>query len=703
MAKKKRRQQANSEVPETAVMTVVTQPFEFYTTAELSELSALDLWTEVKDLLDAKANNAPLHMTDIGDAFSYLQRIIETELLNKDTVDEDEETAINQIIRELYTPFNRHNSYLVKMNLYPTHPQYMSVINVLEEVKKIVGEDVLETYKIGEYGSIEWIGKEGLLSLKDELADRSPSTSPENEQYLKSIEASIISALDNINSFADGEYVPPIDPMRIETLYGDHFDVPNKKYIEEELMDALSRIETYEIQSHLYRTDTLFAEFKAEVMKQAEEAGIIEPKVNVENNVRSSDTGNTQTDQGTSLSSDEHSLEDTQSHGDEVTIPQEDAEKVSDRDLEHTSSGKTEQDSSQVSEDVVSEQRTEDSSVETRGETNVEENQVSGNLVSDPVEEHSDVGDLERSITLDNTRATSDDAVQNDGLVTSSGVREEIPSTGGSQVEPQPVTEDSVSNLSEIESHSSAVITDPVSVNAETTSGSVVDGEVGIETSSSTSESTINQPANTDSDTATTGGEIEEVPPTSDPANDTLTVPSVESEEPSAVEVLNPSDTEGNKDPNEFAVEDNFSPFVKSTLAQLKDYTETMAIGQMVSRETINLQQRRLNRLLTQVIMAVQHKDFEDLMYETVNIFIEHRDRCFHPSYVYRGIDEISALEMDTKERMRFYGMIDAFRGLADPQQHGRLAHNYLFSEIRETVPEQYAARFILFCKRYAE
>lgn len=183
-------------------------------------------------------------------------------------------------------------------------------------------------------------------------------------------------------------------------------------------------------------------------------------------------------------------------------------------------------------------------------------------------------------------------------------------------------------------------------------------------------------------------------------ANTTITEVAVGTEV--ATDAIN-APKEENKDPNEFTVNSEFSPTVQLILSQLKDYTERMGIGIMVDKQTINTQQRRLNRLLVQILMTVNQKDFEDLMYETTNLFIEHRDRCFGKAYAYRGIDDISNLEMDSKERMRFYGLIDAFRGLADPTKHARLASNFAFSEILSTTPEQYAARFVLFCKKYCE
>lgn len=235
-----------------------------------------------------------------------------------------------------------------------------------------------------------------------------------------------------------------------------------------------------------------------------------------------------------------------------------------------------------------------------------------------------------------------------------------------------------------------------------------------VETTSTTvsEESSVNDPAvvsevtepttgvgTVDSATTVSPEDIGFVTAT-DTANTTITEVVVGTEV--ATDAIN-APKEENKDPNEFTVNSEFSPTVQLILSQLKDYTERMGIGIMVDKQTINTQQRRLNRLLVQILMTVNQKDFEDLMYETTNLFIEHRDRCFGKAYAYRGIDDISNLEMDSKERMRFYGLIDAFRGLADPTKHARLASNFAFSEILSTTPEQYAARFVLFCKKYCE
>lgn len=235
-----------------------------------------------------------------------------------------------------------------------------------------------------------------------------------------------------------------------------------------------------------------------------------------------------------------------------------------------------------------------------------------------------------------------------------------------------------------------------------------------VETTSTTvsEESSVNDPAvvsevtepttgvgTVDSATTVSPEDIGFVTAT-DTANTTITEVAVGTEV--ATDAIN-APKEENKDPNEFTVNSEFSPTVQLILSQLKDYTERMGIGIMVDKQTINTQQRRLNRLLVQILMTVNQKDFEDLMYETTNLFIEHRDRCFGKAYAYRGIDDISNLEMDSKERMRFYGLIDAFRGLADPTKHARLASNFAFSEILSTTPEQYAARFVLFCKKYCE
>lgn len=226
---------------------------------------------------------------------------------------------------------------------------------------------------------------------------------------------------------------------------------------------------------------------------------------------------------------------------------------------------------------------------------------------------------------------------------------------------------------------------------------------LGVEETSSALETTTSTESTESTESAETVVSPETTDPTvnqEDTANTSITEVAVGTEV--ATDVIN-APKEENKDPNEFTVNSEFSPTVQLILSQLKDYTERMGIGIIVDRQTINMQQRRLNRLLVQILMTVNQKDFEDLMYETTNLFIEHRDRCFGKAYAYRGIDEISTLEMDSKERMRFYGLIDAFRGLADPTKHARLASNFAFSEILSTTPEQYAARFVLFCKKYCE
>lgn len=104
---------------------------------------------------------------------------------------------------------------------------------------------------------------------------------------------------------------------------------------------------------------------------------------------------------------------------------------------------------------------------------------------------------------------------------------------------------------------------------------------------------------------------------------------------------------------------------VSSLLAQIETYCAQMAPGKRLTEDQINMQQKGLYLLLSQVLKQESYKDFTDAFLGTVELFKRYREEALSTSLVSRNHYSV---RLSTEQRRDFAAWVNVFVIMANDQ-----------------------------------
>jgi len=104
---------------------------------------------------------------------------------------------------------------------------------------------------------------------------------------------------------------------------------------------------------------------------------------------------------------------------------------------------------------------------------------------------------------------------------------------------------------------------------------------------------------------------------------------------------------------------------VSSLLAQIENYCAQMAPGKRLTEDQINIQQKGLYLLLSQVLKQETYKDFTDAFQGTVDLFKRYRNEALSTSLVSRNHYSV---KLSTEHRRDFAAWVNIFVIMANDQ-----------------------------------